>query len=50
MCRGDKGHDDGNKRNKGYVEDHWKTAVKLGTGTAPVNLRFSFFPQLSAWL
>jgi hypothetical protein len=24
QCRGDNGHDDSNKRNKGEVEDHWK--------------------------
>ena len=49
-CRGDNGHDDGNKRNKGEVEDHRKTGVKLGTGTGPVNLRFSVFRTISAGL
>ena len=48
MCRGDKGHDDGNKRNKGDVDDHWKTDVKLRIGTGPVNLRFPFFPTIVA--
>ena len=43
MCRGDNGHDDGNKGYKREIEDHRKTGVKLSIGPGPVNLRFSDF-------
>ena len=45
QCRGYKGHDDGNKRNKGDVEVHGKDGPKLGTAPSAVNLTFSISPR-----
>ena len=50
MCRGDNGHDDGNKGYKREIEDHRKTGVNLRIGTGTVNRRFCVFPTISARL
>jgi hypothetical protein len=42
QVRGKNCQDDGNQRNKGDVDIHERTVVKLLIGTAPVNLSFQF--------
>ncbi len=46
MCvrvRGQKGQDDGNKRNEGNAEIHKEAGVKLLIGTTRVNTSLKFF-------